>query len=270
MARRRRRTEAENQDRWLVSYADFITLMFAFFVVMYSVAIGSEGAYKQFSDSISMALTKKPLSDATSVVSNPEAQRLKAMVDRRTARLGEEQRKIQERMKGMATNLGQVMSPMVDKGLVNIKQTPRGVVIDISASTLFNTGEATLQPGTLDVLHQVAQVLSKEELPIEVEGHTDDIPIATAQFPSNWELSSGRASSVVRLMIDNGVPAERLSVVGLASNQPLVPNDSPENRAKNRRVTITIVAPKVDLTGAAEYAASGVAAGDTVSAVAKP
>jgi len=97
-----------------------------------------------------------------------------------------------------------------------------------------------------DVLRQVAAVLSKEELPIEVEGHSDDIPIATAQFPSNWELSSARASSVVRMLIDNGVPAKRLAVVGLASNQPLVPNDSPENRARNRRVTITIMSPNVE------------------------
>jgi chemotaxis protein MotB len=96
------------------------------------------------------------------------------------------------------------------------------------------------------VLRQVAAVLSKEELPIEVEGHTDDVPIATAQFPSNWELSSARASSVVRLLIDNGVPAKQLAVVGLASNQPLASNDNPEGRAKNRRVTITIVSPDAE------------------------
>jgi len=96
------------------------------------------------------------------------------------------------------------------------------------------------------VLYRVADVLKKEDQPIEVEGHTDDVPIKTAQFPSNWELSSARASSVIRMLIDNGVPAQRLVVVGLASNQPLVPNDSVENRAKNRRVTITIVSPNVE------------------------
>jgi len=266
---RRKRTEAGNHDRWLVSYADFITLMFAFFVVMYSVAIEKEGAYKEFSDSLSSVFAKKPAAGSPGVLLNPEAQKLKSIVDKRTARLGEEQRKIQERMKSISGNLSQVMAPMIEKGLVNITQTPRGVVVDISASRLFNTGEASLQPASLDVLRQVAQVLSKEELPIDVEGHTDDVPIATAQFPSNWELSSGRASSVVRLMIDNGVPAQRLSVVGLASNQPLVPNDSPENRAKNRRVTVTIVSPKVDLTGASEYVTGG-ESGDAASGVRKP
>ncbi len=104
-----------------------------------------------------------------------------------------------------------------------------------------------MAPGMLGVLRQVAAVLSREEeLPVEVEGHSDDIPIATAQFPSNWELSSARASSVARMLIDNGVSARRLAVVGLASNQPLVPNDSPENRARNRRVMITILSPNVE------------------------
>ena len=122
----------------------------------------------------------------------------------------------------------------------------RGVIMDISASTLFGTGEAVLQESSLEVLRQVAAVLSKEDMPIEVEGHTDDTPIETTQYPSNWELSSARASSVVRILIDNGVPAKRLAVVGLASNQPLAPNNSAENRARNRRVTITIASPNLD------------------------
>jgi chemotaxis protein MotB len=95
-------------------------------------------------------------------------------------------------------------------------------------------------------LRSVADILSKEDMPVEVEGHTDDIPIATAKFPSNWELSSVRASSVVRILIDNGVPEKNLSVVGLAANQPLLPNTNAENRARNRRVTITIASPNLD------------------------
>jgi len=246
MARRAKRIEHDNHDRWLISYADFITLLFAFFVVMYSISSVNEEKYKTFGNSLSIALTKQPITVSTGVVANQQDQTLKALVDMRTVRLGEQQRKVQERMKNLTGGLSQVMAPLIKQRTVNINQTRRGVVIDISASTLFRTGEATLQPGMSDVLRQVAAVLSKEELPIEVEGHSDDIPIATAQFPSNWELSSARASSVVRMLIDNGVPAKRLAVVGLASNQPLVPNDSPENRARNRRVTITIMSPNVE------------------------
>jgi chemotaxis protein MotB len=103
-----------------------------------------------------------------------------------------------------------------------------------------------LQPGALESLQQVAQVLSKEELAIEVEGHTDDVPIKNIQFPSNWELSSGRASTVVRMLVTYGVGEKRLAAVGMASNQPIEVNDTPEHRAKNRRVSITILSPEFD------------------------
>lgn len=246
MARRSKRFEHDNHERWLISYADFVTLLFAFFVVMYSISSVNEVKYKTFSDSLSVAFTNKSKPANDTIVPREQEQLLKALVDRRTARLGEQQRKIQERMKNLADGLGKVMSPLIDQQLVSINPTRRGVVLDISASSLFKTGEAVLQPGSLEVLREVSAVLSREELPVEVEGHTDDIPIATVQFPSNWELSSARASSVVRMLIENGVPARRLAAVGLASNQPLVPNDSPENRARNRRVTITIVSPDVE------------------------
>lgn len=253
MARRKKRIEHDNHDRWLISYADFVTLLFAFFVVMYSISSVNEGKYRVFSDSLSIAFASQPKTSSDGLL-KPEEQRLKALVDRRTARLGEQQRKIQEQMKKIAANLGEVMRPMVSQGLVNIVQTKRGVVLDISASALFRAGEAALQPSSVEVLKQMASVLGKESYAIEVEGHTDDVPIATVQFPSNWELSSARASSVVRMLIDNGVAAKRLTAVGLASNQPLVPNNTPENRARNRRVTITIVSPDMERAGMPEGA----------------
>lgn len=242
MARRKRRFEHDNHDRWLISYADFVTLLFAFFVVMYSISSVNQIKYKTFSDSLSIAFSNQPNASLTTIVPNEQEQLLKALVDKRTARLVEQQRKIQERMNNLAGGLKRALSPQIRQNLVNINPTKRGVVINISASSLFKTGEAEIQPGALEVLRQVSAVLRNEQLPIEVEGHTDDIPIMTAQFPSNWELSSARASSVVRMMINNGVPGERLAAVGLASNHPLVPNDTPENRDRNRRVSITIVA----------------------------
>ena len=247
MARRNKHNEHDNPDRWLISYADFVTLLFAFFVVMYSISSVNEEKYKTFSDSLSIALTDQPSSIPPGIVINQQEKMLKTLVDKRTARLGEQQRKIQDRMKNLANGLSKVMSPLIDQRLVSINLTKRGVVLDIRASSLFKTGDAVLQPGYLEMLREVSRVLGKEELSVEVEGHTDDIPIMTAQFPSNWELSSARASSVARMLIDNGVAAKRLSVVGLASNQPLVPNNSPENRSKNRRVSIMIVSPDVEL-----------------------
>jgi len=250
MARRRKRVDHDNHERWLISYADFVTLLFAFFVVMYSISSVNEGKYKTFSNSLSIAFASRPGSASTGIAPNQQEQMLKALVDNRTARMGEQQRKIQERMKKLESGISQVMLSMINQGLVGVSQSKRGVVIDISASSLFKTGDATLQPEVLDVLRQVAAVLSREDQPIEVEGHTDDVPIKTVQFPSNWELSSARASSVTRMLIDNGVQAKRLAVVGLAENQPLAPNDSPENRARNRRVTITILSPNVERAAA--------------------
>ena len=250
MARRKRRFEPENHDRWLVSYADFVTLLFAFFVVMYSISSVNETKYRTFSDSLSIAFSHQPDSSRTSIVPIEPEQLLKALVDKRTARLVEQQRRIQVRMQNLASGLNHVLAPQVRQHLVSITPTKRGVVINISASSLFKTGEAGIQPDALEVLRQVSAVLRNEKLPIEVEGHTDDIPIMTAQYPSNWELSSARASSVVRMMIKNGVPGERMAAVGLASNHPLVPNDTPEDRDKNRRVSITIVAPNLERPGA--------------------
>ncbi len=246
MARRKKRIEHDNHDRWLISYADFITLLFAFFVVMYSISSVNESKYKMLGDSLSNALSsRRDVSDAIPVNSEQE-KLLKTLVDKRTARLGEQQRKIQDRMNKLAVDLRQIMSPLIERHLVNINPTKRGIEIDISASLLFKTGEATLQPAAIAVLREVSKMLSKEELPIEVQGHTDDIPIMTTQFPSNWELSSARASSVARTMITDDVPENRLVVVGLAANQPLVPNDGPENRARNRRVSITMMMPNFE------------------------
>jgi chemotaxis protein MotB len=233
-----RTSEGDNHDRWMISYADFVTLLFAFFVVMYSISSVNEDKYKTFRYSLGVAFSS-PISG----VGEAPQDLLKTLVDKRNARLGEQQRKIQERMRNLASGLSMVMAPLIEQHAVSISQTKRGVLVDISAGTLFRTGEAALQPGALDVLHQVAAVLSTEALSIEVEGHSDDVPIATVQYPSNWELSSARASSVARMLIDNGVPEKRMAVVGLAANQPVAPNDSPQNRARNRRVVIMIVSP---------------------------
>jgi chemotaxis protein MotB len=242
MATRRKRDEHDNNDRWLISYADFVTLLFAFFVVMYSISSINEGKYKTFSESLSNAFSQQ----AVPVAPNPQEQMLRTLVDKRDARALEQQRKIQAQMKAVNDSLQRVMGPLIAQGMVGVHQTKRGVVVDISASTLFREGEEKLQPGAQETLRQVALVLKRENQSVEVEGHTDDVPIKTAQFPSNWELSSGRASSVVRMLMSYGVPEQRLVAVGMAANQPVEPNDTPEHRAKNRRVSVTIVSPEFD------------------------
>lgn len=247
MARRPKRPEHDNHERWMVSYADFITLLFAFFVVMYGISSVNEGKYKVFGAAINKAFgTKANPSEGGSIHLTEEEVYFKSLVDRRNARLAEKQRKQNERMQNLAKNLNESMATFVKKGQMNVSQTGRGVELEINASALFNQGEADIQPEAKKTLADAAKVLVDNEFAIEVEGHTDNLPISTNRFPSNWELSSARASSVVRLFIDQGVVANRLKAVGSADNQPLVPNDTAEGRARNRRVTITVLAPEAD------------------------
>ena len=247
MARRPKRPEHDNHERWMVSYADLITLLFAFFVVMYGISSVNEGKYKVFGAAINKAFgTKANPSEGGSVRLTEEEIYFKSLVDRRNARLAEKQRKQNERMQSLAKNLNESMASFVKNGQMNVSQTGRGVELEINASALFNQGEADIQPEAKKTLADAAKVLVGNEFAIEVEGHTDNLPISTNRFPSNWELSSARASSVVRLFIDQGVVASRLKAVGSADNQPLVPNDTAEGRARNRRVTITVLAPEAD------------------------
>ncbi len=252
MARKKARHYEENQERWLLSYADFITLLFAVFVVMYALSIVNEEKYKQFGNSLSFAFGSislvKPGTDGLikPVVLTESEQLLKSLVDKRNARFAEQQRKRNEVMQAMVFKLEQVLDPLVKSGQVSVTQNAKGVVIVINASALFEPGEAALQRKAVRTLSEVAKVLESGTESIEVEGHTDNLPIVTLQYPSNWELSAARASSVVRLFIEQGVTAERLRAVGLASYHPTSSNDTAEGRARNRRVTITIIAPVIE------------------------
>jgi chemotaxis protein MotB len=242
----------------MVSYADFITLLFAFFVVMYGISSVNEGKYKVFSVSVNKAFG----SDATNteggaVRLTEEEIYFKSLVDRRNARLAEKQRKQNERMQNLAKTLNEAMASFVNNGQMNVSQTGRGVELEINASALFNQGEADIQPEAKKTLADAAKVLGQNEFAIEVEGHTDNLPISTSKFPSNWELSSARASSVVRLFIERGVATKRLRAVGSADNHPVLDNDTAEGRARNRRVTITVLTPEPE-TEAATTAAPAV------------
>lgn len=247
MARRPKRRDIDNHDRWMVSYADFITLLFAFFVVMYGISSVNEGKYKVFGASINQAFgAKAGGAEGGSIRLTEEEIYFKSLVDRRNARLAEKQRKQNERMQNLVKNLNQTMAPFVKNGQMNVSQTSRGVVLDINASALFDQGKADLHLEARGTLAEAAKLLAGNDFAIEVEGHTDNLPISTAQFPSNWELSSARASSVVRLFIEQGIVAKRLKATGAADNLPVLPNDTPESRARNRRVTITVLTPESD------------------------
>ena len=245
MARRVRHREQDNHDRWLISYADFITLLFAFFVVMYAISSVNESKYQMFSASLTSAFGNQIVKSEALVPTSEEDLLLKSLVDRRNAKLAEQQ---QEAMQDIAKKINQVMSALIKNGQVSVMQTNRGVAVEINASALFNQGDAVLHGGAINTLAEVAEVLKQVDLAIEVEGHTDNIPINTQQFPSNWELSSARASSVVRLFIGHGLAPRYLKAIGSAANYPVTSNDTSEGRTRNRRITVTILSSSLERT----------------------
>ena len=242
MARKRREEEHENHERWLVSSADFITLLFAFFVVMYAVSSVNEGKYKVLSNSLTNAfknVTGQPGGQPIAVIQGAQVIPVKpiAKPDKLVEQKKGEQR---QKMKNVASDIMEALQPLVAQGKVRLLETSRGVTIEINDSVLFPAGQAKLQPASGSAMLAIAQVLAASDFPITIEGHTDNIPIATAQFPSNWELSAMRATTVLRLFNDGGVGAERLTAIGYGETRPLETNTTPEGRARNRRVSILI------------------------------
>lgn len=249
MARKKKSEEHENHERWLVSYADFITLLFAFFVVMYAISSLNEGKYRVLSDSLVDAFKRAPTSPevirlhtetpALSPSGKPNVITQRVPVKSDPAQ-EVKRKKQEENMKGIASDILKVMEPLVKEGQVRVTQGPLGVSIEINASVLFAPGQALLEKQSTQVLNAVAQVVAMVPNAVQIEGHTDNIPIATPSYPSNWELSTARASSVVRLFIENGVNPARLTAVGYADQRPVEPNDTNAGRTRNRRVTVMI------------------------------
>lgn len=237
--------DREETDRWVISYADFITLLFAFFVVMYAVSAVNESKYRVLAEALGTAFGRAPAGVEAPVPDLVPARPLAPEVRARTLA---EQQALEERehMKTVANNLLEAMGPLVKEGKVRVTQSRRGVTIEINANVLFRPGEAQLQPDSLPALEAVARTLAREPFNLEIIGHTDNVPIQSPQFPSNWELSSARASSVVRLFTQSGIAPARLYAIGREASEPVAGNDTPEGRARNRRVELLILSSLPD------------------------
>lgn len=229
-ARRRKPEEQENNDRWLVSYADFITLLFAFFVMMYALSTIDTGKYRMMSESMASAFNPMPIGGAAlpkqPITTNSQNGTL------------------------LLKDLQKSLAALIQRDQVQVAQNDRGVAISINASLLFPAGSSALNPSAADTLAFIAKTLATDSRQLQIEGYTDDIPINSPQFPSNWELSSARASAVVRLFHANGVATERLVAVGYGENRPQDTNATPEGRARNRRVAVQILTDNAGPTSA--------------------
>ncbi|WNO07887.1 flagellar motor protein MotB [Teredinibacter sp. KSP-S5-2] len=210
-----------NHERWLVSYSDFITLLFAFFVVMYSVSQVNEQKYQQLSETLSETFKTE---DRIRPNESQNAQQVSRAAD----------------LKKMAAELSDVLADLIKDNKVTVEGNEQWVEIDVNANLIFSSGSADPSQEAEQVFTDVAKVLSDYDNRISVAGHTDNVPIKNAQFQDNWALSAARSVSVVNLLARHGVAQNRLSAVGYGEHQPVADNTSEEGKARNRRVVLRV------------------------------
>lgn len=243
MARRRREEEHENHERWLVSYADFITLLFAFFVVMYSISSINEGKYKVLSESLvgvfsepQRSIKPIPVGDERPRTTEPD----RSLVEDNEQTQSAIDEPGADPLEKIASSVRDAFGDMIMSDQLTIRGNELWVEIELSSSLLFPSGDAIPTNAAFSIIEKVAKILAPFENPIHVEGFTDNLPIKTSQYPSNWELSAARSASIVRLLSMYGVNPGRLAAVGYGEFQPVADNGTPEGRAKNRRVVLVI------------------------------
>lgn len=291
MARRKKHEDHLNHEAWSIPYADLMTLLLAFFVVMYAISSINVDKYRIVAASLKIALGGG--ANAARPLPSRDAQAVNSILDRPSpiqaviptladptmlasvasqnrefpldqASLGQSSRQLGT----IADNLEKSLSPLIDQKLIAIRRTALWLEVEINSDILFDTGEATLDASAQSTLDKLADVLVDVPNSIRVEGYTDDRPISTLRFPSNWELSAARAASVVHLFASKGIAPDRLAMIGYGEYRPHQSNATEAGRNANRRVVLIIMAtpPPPRRAGTAEQFAGGAPAADGGSA----
>jgi len=269
MARKKKHEEHTNHEAWAIPYGDLITLLLAFFVVMYAISSVNEGKYRVLSESLAAAFRGAPKSmkpiqlgdnkattagegrlsvEPRSITDPGLIQMPKETIETRSnersqvEELDARARELEARLTVMADEIREALSDLIEMELVRVRQTPFWLQLEVKTDILFPVGVAEISDSALPTLQRVAEILKPFPNPIRIEGHTDDVPIRTSRFPSNWELSAGRAASVVRLFENAGIEPIRLAAIGLGEHRPVDDNETAEGRNRNRRVVIVILA----------------------------
>jgi len=238
---------AESTDRWLVSYADFITLLFAFFVVMYSISNVNLGKYRVLSDSVMTAFSAQTNSPF------PVGSQLGISVQRAPIAVGLVGQTGLVSMQETAAELDKRLQKWVKKGMIAVSGNEKWLEIEIKSSLLFKSGDALLSTDAANILSELTSVVKTTKNPLYVSGYTDDVPINTGRYPTNWELSAARSASVVRLLAQNGINPARMGAIGYGEFRPIVANDSAVNRQKNRRVVVRIMTGEDIFAGSSPF-----------------
>ncbi len=235
----------------MVSYADFVTLLFAFFVVMYSISQVNEGKYKTLSDSLGEAFSNKEQQSQalvpiqigalpTTIQPIPLETPNTAEAEERRE-LSEEILKERRQLSQVSDQLGQVLTPFIDDKLVSVKKNDYWIELEMNSELLFLSGEAELSKKAIPVLKKIAEVINPLPNMVNIEGHTDNVPIENIKFRSNWDLSSARATSVVHEFVKEGINPLRLSAIGYGEFHPIDDNKVEAGRFNNRRVVLVLM-----------------------------
>jgi chemotaxis protein MotB len=241
-----------HHDRWLVSYADFITLLFAFFVVLYASSRADQQKQSQIAHSIQSAFQALGLFPSNPSPGHPAVDPQAAPPPVNLV-LGDDlsiSPAVQQDLQRLQTQLAALLSQQVANHLVTLKLWRDGLVVSLREAGFFDSGAALPHPQSKAALDRIATTIAATPYDIRIEGHTDNVPIHTAQFASNWELSTARATELAKIFIlDHQFAPARLSAAGYAEYHPVATNDTPEGRAQNRRVDI-IVLPRISVVPA--------------------
>jgi chemotaxis protein MotB len=266
--RKKKQPAHENHERWLVSYADFITLLFAFFVVMFASSQADKGRAKAVSEAVTKALEDGKVPTIAAILGGTVYDKGKGndamkgpavIVKVRKDAQKEAQKEAEEQaqtaaQKDQAKKLDELMPSMkvltadlqveIRKGQVQLSLEPRGLVISLKDAAFFDSGDNTIRTSSYPIIAKLSSVILKLNNPLRLEGHTDSIPIDTPRFHSNWELSAARSIAMLELLSTKfNVGRERMAIVGYADTVPVASNDTEEGRARNRRVDIVLVSP---------------------------
>ena len=248
MPRKKKAPEPENHERWLVSYADFITLLFAFFVVMFASSQADKGKAQQVSDSVKRALEGEKMTQVIAAVLGGTIQdtgkgnaQMRGPGGVRKADEEKKDQKLAELLPSLKV-LSEELKKEIAAGQIQINMQARGLVVSFNQAALFPSGEDVISSEAYEGLEKVAAAIAKIPNPVRLEGHTDSRPIKTARFRSNWELSAARSIAILELLATRfNVPRTRLSIAGYADTAPVASNETEEGRGRNRRADIVIL-----------------------------
>jgi chemotaxis protein MotB len=247
---RKKREAPENHERWLVSYADFITLLFAFFVVMFASSQTDKTKTQAVSDSVQKALKGESfnsvvtaiLGGAVDVKGQGSAQmkgpggvkkELKTVDVKRDGQIAELLPSLQI--------LSKELGPEIKAGKLQINMGARGLVISFTQAALFPSGEDEIAKDFYPGIQKIANAIQQVPNPVKLEGHTDSVPIHNARFKSNWDLSAARSIALLDLFVKSGMPPGRISIAGYADTAPVDNNDTEAGRQRNRRVDMVVL-----------------------------